>query len=195
MWRAGIFKDSGQYPQGHKGSGIRGQQRSGVRGQGSVKPTTDHRPPATGHWYYGFTLIELLVTLSILSITLSFVIPRLMGREEAELKSTARKLLYTVRRLSDEAVFKKERQVLNVDIDNNEYRKGDDGKRLKLPPGTSVDHLQIGKEEIKKGTASITIFPSGFRDEAMIHLTGKEKGKGYTIVIPALGERFEIREQ
>src|SRR4030067_779332 len=153
MWRDGIFKDSGQYPQGHKGSGIRGQQRSGVRGQGPVTP-------ATGHWYYGFTLIELLVTLSILSITLSFVIPRLMGREEAELKSTARKLLYTVRRLSDEAVFKKERQAINVYINNNEYKKRDDGKRLKLPPGTSVDHLQIGKEVIKKGTASITIFPS-----------------------------------
>jgi len=176
MWRAGTFKGRGQ--------------GSGVRDQRSPFPV----PRSPIQWQLGFTLIELLVVLSILSITLSFVIPRLMGREEAELKSAARKLLYTARRLSDEAVFKKERQVLNVDIDNNEYRKGDDGKRLKLPPGTSVDHLQIGKEVIKKGTASITIFPSGFRDEAMIHLTGKEKGKGYTIVIPALGERFEIRE-
>ncbi|MEK7851965.1 MAG: type II secretion system protein, partial [Deltaproteobacteria bacterium] len=33
----------------------------------------------------GFTLIELLVVLSILSITISFVVPRLMGKEEAEL--------------------------------------------------------------------------------------------------------------
>ena len=185
MWRAGTFKGSGQ------GSGVRvGANLVFAR---QIEALTRIAP--TGHWQFGFTLIELLVVLSILSITLSFVIPRLMGREEAELKSAARKLLYTVRRLSDEAVFKKERQVLNVDIDNNEYRKGDDGKRLKLPPGTSVDHLQIGKEEIKKGTASIIIFPSGFRDEAMIHLTGKSKGKGYTIVIPALGERFEIREE
>ena len=185
MWRAGTFKGSGQ------GSGVRvGANLVFAR---QIEALTRIAP--TGHWQFGFTLIELLVVLSILSITLSFVIPRIMGREEAELKSAARKLLYTVRRLSDEAVFKKERQVLNVDIDNNEYRKGEDGKRTQLPPGISVDHLQIGKEEIKKGMASITIFPSGFRDEAKIHLTGKEKGKGYTVVIPALGERFEIREE
>ncbi|MBI4746657.1 MAG: type II secretion system protein [Deltaproteobacteria bacterium] len=198
MWRAGTFKISGQWSGVSKDqwSVVSGQQRSVVSGQwsGVSGQLTGHRSPTTDHWQLGFTLIELLVVLSILSITLSFVIPRIIGREEAELKSAARKLLYTVRRLSDEAVFKKERQALNLDMDNNEYSKGDDGKRTKLPPGISLDHLQIGKEEIKKGTTSITIFPSGFRDEAMIHLTGKEKGKGYTIVIPALGERFEIRE-
>ncbi|MEK6726303.1 MAG: type II secretion system protein [Deltaproteobacteria bacterium] len=177
MWRAGIFKSTRS-----KELGVRSKNLNSL----PLAPCSLLEK--------GFTLIELLVTLSILSITLSFVIPRIMGREEAELKSAARKLLYTVRRFSDEAVFKKERRVLNVDIDNNEYRKGDDGKRTQLPSGISIDHLQIGKEEIKKGTASITIFPSGFRDEAMIHLTGKEKGKGYTVVIPALGERFEIRE-
>lgn len=175
MWRAGIFKTR-TVPD------LR-TERSGVVESG-LSPFTA-----------GFTLIELLVTLFILSITLSFVIPRIMGREEAELKSAARKLLYTVRRLSDEAVFKKEKQVLNVDIENSEYRKGDGGKRSKLPPGISVDNVLLGKEEIRSGTASITIFPSGLRDEAKIHLTGKGKGKGYTIVIPALGERFEIREE
>ena len=183
MWRAGTFKSRGQ------GSGV------GANLVFARKIEAITRIAPTSHRQTGFTLIELLVVLSILSITLSFVIPRVMGREEAELKSAARKLLYTARRLSDEAVFKKERQVLNIDIDNNEYRKGDDGKRSKLPPGISIDHLQIGKEEIKKGTASITIFPSGFRDEAKIHLTGTSKGKGYTIVIPALGERFEIIEE
>lgn len=177
MWRAGIFKN-----------------REPLAVNRKLLSISMGFSRFTSHVSRGFTLIELLVILSILSITLSFVIPRIMGREEAELKSAARKLLYTVRRLSDEAVFKKERQVFKLDIDNSEYRKGDDGKRSKLPPGVSIDHLQIGKEEIKKGTASITIFPSGFRDEAEIHLAGKGQSKGYTVVIPALGERFEIHE-
>jgi len=118
-----------------------------------------------------------------------------MGKGEAELKSAARRMLYAARRLSDDAVFKKEKQTLNVDIDNSEYWKGDGGKRSKLPPGVSVESVVIGKEEIKIGTAYIVIFPSGFRDEAKISLIGKDKGKRYTVVIPALGERFEICEE
>lgn len=142
----------------------------------------------------GFTLIELLVVLSILSITLSFVVPRLMGREEAELKSTARRLLYTVRRLSDEALFKKEKRVLSIDLDKATYWDGDGRKRSKLPDGVLIEEVMVGREKIGKGTASITFFPSGFRDEAEIQLKGMSQGKGYTVVIPALGERFEIRE-
>ena len=111
----------------------------------------------------GFTLIELLVVLSILSITISFVVPRLMGKEEAELKSASRKLLYTVRRLSDEALFRKEKRVLNIDIKNGEYREGDDGKKLKLPDGLQVENVSLGKEDISRGVASISFFPSGVR--------------------------------
>lgn len=170
-WRTGIYKIRGQ------GSGTMGRLI----------------PEGTGHRQFGFTLIELMVVLSILSITLTFVIPRFMGREEAELKSSARKLLYATRKLSDDAVFKKEKQTLHLDLDNNEYGKGDNGKMSKLPPGVSIDRLLIGKEEIRKGTAFITIFPSGFRDEARIHLS--VNGNGYTVVIPALGERFEILEE
>lgn len=143
----------------------------------------------------GFTLIELLVVLSILSITLSFVVPRLMGREEAELKSSARRLLYTVRQLSDEALFKKEKRVLSIDLDKPAYGDGDGRKRSKLPDGVLIEEVMVGREKIGKGTASITFFPSGFRDEAEIQLKGRGKGKGYTVVIPALGERFEIREE
>ena len=140
----------------------------------------------------GFTLIELLVVLSILSITISFVVPRLMGKEEAELKSASRRLLYTVRRLSDEALFRKEKRVLNIDIKTGEYREGDEGKKLRLPDGIQVESVSLGKEDISRGVASISFFPSGFRDEAEIKLTSR--GKGYTVAIPALGERFEIQE-
>ncbi len=177
MWKAGTFKNRGQ------GSGVRGQ----------LNPEkTGHRPPATGHWSFGFTLIELLVVLSILSITISFVVPRLMGKEEAELKSASRKLLYTARRLSDEALFRKEKRVLNIDIKSGEYREGDEGKKLRLDEGIKIENIALGKEKMSKGTVAISFFPSGLRDEAEVKLIGR--GKGYTVVIPALGERFEIRE-
>lgn len=177
MWKAGIFKTRG------KGQGARSQEKT---------KNADHRPLTTGHCQLGFTLIELLVVLSILSITISFVVPRLMGKEEAELKSASRRLLYVARRLSDEALFRKEKRVLNIDIKTREYREGDEGKKLKLPNGVQVGSVSLGKEDISRGSASIAFFPSGFRDEAEIKLTGK--GKTYTVVIPALGERFKIRE-
>lgn len=187
MWKAGTCKDSGQ----RSGVGANLAFARQIVAITRIAPT-GHRPPTTGHCQFGFTLIELLVVLSILSITISFVVPRLMGKEEAELKSASRRLLYTARRLSDEALFRKEKRVLNIDIKTGEYREGDEGKKLKLPDGVQVENISLGKEDISRGTASISFFPSGFRDEAEIKLTGR--GKGYTVVIPALGERFEIRE-
>lgn len=156
----------------------------------------------------GFTLIELLIVLTILSITLTFIVPRVMGREEAEVRSAARKLLYTVRRLSDEAVYRKEKRVLSIDIENGEYSidgHGDNfqvfhraqavGKKSKLSAGISIKNVVIGKEEISKGPVSIAFFPSGFRDGAEIRLAGRGKGKAYSVIIPAMGERFEIIER
>jgi prepilin-type N-terminal cleavage/methylation domain-containing protein len=147
----------------------------------------------TSHVSRGFTLIELLVVLTILSISLSFVVPRLAGREDMELRSSARRLLYTARQLSDEALFKKEKRVLSIDMEKQEYWEG--SKKTRLPGGVSMEEVKVGKENVNKNIASITFFPSGFRDEAEIQLTGRGKGKGYTVIIPALGERFEIRER
>ncbi len=153
-----------------------------------------HVSRLTSHVSRGFTLIELLVVLSILSITLTFVIPRLMGKEEAELKSSSRRLLYTIRRLSDEALFKKEKKVLSINIDKGEYWEEEKGRKSTLPDGISVAALTVGKKEMVKGTVSVAFFPSGFRDETEIRLKGRE-GKEYTVVVPALGERFEVREK
>ena len=175
MWKTGVFKSSEQ---------LKNRDRL----------FTVHYSLFTDR---GFTLIELLVVLSILSITLTFVIPRLMGKEKAELKSSSRRLLYTIRRLSDEAMFKKEKKVLSINIEKGEYWEEEKGRKSTLPDGISVAALTVGKKEIVKGTVSISFFPSGFRDETEIQLTGRGKGtgKGYTIFVPALGERFEIRER
>ena len=116
-----------------------------------------------------------------------------MGVKEAELRGASRQLLYIVRRLSDEALFKKEKMVLAIDIKNGEYWEENSGKKLKLPDTIHIKDVVVGKGARTSGITTLAFFPSGLRDEAMIHLSDKDKE--YTIVIPALGERFEIHEE
>ncbi len=142
----------------------------------------------------GFTLVELLVVLTILAIGAAYAAPKLVVGETAELKGSARRLLHTIRRLSDEAVFKKEKRILTIDLNAGEYWEGDGRNKARLPSGVFVSGVVIGTEEVHRGAVSITCFPSGLRDEASIQLA-RGGGTGYTIVIPALGERFEVREK
>ena len=141
----------------------------------------------------GFTLVELLVVLSILAIALAYAVPKIAGGETAELKGSARRLLYTIRRLSDEALFTKEKRVLTLDLDNREYWEGDGRTKSRLPGHVSIRSVRIGTAEVTRGVIAITCFPSGLRDDASIVLTSHGP-RGYTVVIPALGERFEVRE-
>ena len=142
----------------------------------------------------GFTLIELLVVLTILAISVAYVAPKLGAGETAELKGSARRLLYAIRRLSDEAVFKKEKRILTIDLDGGEYWEGDGRNKVRLPSGVFVNGVVIGTKEVHRGAVSIACFPSGLRDEASIQLA-RSGGTRYTVVIPALGERFEVREE
>lgn len=122
------------------------------------------------------------------------MIPKLADREGAELKESARRLLYTIRRLSNEAVFRKEKRILNIDLNTGEYWEGDGRRRSRFDNNVFVKRAMIGTEEVQGGALSITCFPSGLRDEATITLSSKGR-TGYTVVIPALGERFELREE
>ena len=142
----------------------------------------------------GFTLVELLVVLAILAISLSYVIPKIAGGETAELKGSARRLLYTIRRLSDEALFTKEKRVLTLDLDHGEYWEGDGRSKSRFPGHVSIRSVMVGTDVVTTGVISITCFPSGFREGASIKLSSQGSG-GYTVVIPALGERFEVREE
>lgn len=142
----------------------------------------------------GFTLIELMIVLTIMAISVVYVTPKLVEGQTAALKGSARRLLHTIRRLSDEAVFKKEKRILTIDLDAREYWEGDGRTKTRLPSGVLVNRVLIGTEEIRRGAVSITCFPSGLRDEASIQLA-RSGGTGYTVVIPALGERFEVLDK
>ena len=146
-------------------------------------------PPAEG-----FTLIELLVVLGIVAISLAYVIPKIAEGETAELKGSARILLHTVRRLSDQALFTKEKRVLTLDLDAREYWEGDGSSRSRLPGHVFIRSVRLGTDDVTTGVVSITCFPSGLRQEASITLSSRGPRR-YTVVVPALGERFEIREE
>ena len=173
MWRTGIFK-TGTVPD------LR-TERSGVVESGLCPFTA------------GFTLIELLVVILILSITISFIVPRIIGKDEVELRGAVRKLLYTAKKLSDDAVFRKERQLLNLNIDGRGYGAKEGGNWVRLPDNVTIEEVLLGKQVIRSGMVTITFFPSGLRDEATIRLSDREGKRKYDIYIPALGERFEIR--
>jgi prepilin-type N-terminal cleavage/methylation domain-containing protein len=192
MWRAGIFKGRGQgsgLPLQAVSRGIRGQLRPKNTIDVSVRPRTETR-----FTNKGFTLIELLVVILILSIIISFVVPRIIGNEEVELRGAARKLFYTVKKLSDDAVFRKEKMILNLDIDGRGYGDREAGNWVRLPDNVTIEEVILGKQGIRRGAVTITFFPSGLRDEITIRLSDREGKRRYDVHIPALGERFEISE-
>lgn len=185
MWRTGIYKT------GDQGSG-KGTVPD-LRMERSEVVESGLSPLATGHWRPGFTLIELLVVILILSITISFIVPRIIGKEEVELRGAVRKLLNTAKKLSDDAVFRKEKMALNLDIDGSGYGAKEGGNWVRLPDNVIIEEVILGKQVIRRGMVTITFFPSGLRDEALIRLSDREGKRKYDINIPALGERFEIR--
>ena len=147
----------------------------------------------------GFTLAELVVVLGIVGLMLVYVAPNLAGGETGELKASARHLLYTVRRLSDEALSTKTKRVLTVDIDRREYWDADGRVKTRLPNHVVFRSVTFGTDEIlTTGVVTITCYPSGLRDQASIILSGRTlpggAGHVYRVVIPALGERFEVRD-
>ena len=142
----------------------------------------------------GFTLLELVVVLGILALMLVYVAPKLAGGETGELKGSARRLLYTARRLSDEALYTKDKRVLTLDLERREYWEGDGRNKARLPNDVFFRSVIIGEQPVTQGVVTLTCYPSGLRDGGSITLSGRGS-RAYTIVIPALGERFEIRDE
>mgnify|MGYP001593607021 CR=1 FL=1 len=180
MWRTGICRAVSREPLAVNTSEVRGDSYS-------LQLTADG--------LRGFTLIELLVVILILSITISFIVPRIIGKEEVELRGAVRKLLNTAKKLSDDAVFRKKKMALNLDIDGSGYGAKEGGNWVRLPDNVTIEEVLLGKQVIRRGMATITFFPSGLRDETLIRLSDREGKRKYDVYIPALGERFEIHER
>ena len=95
-----------------------------------------------------------------------------MEGETAAAQGVGQETPGSIRRLSDEAVFKKEKRFLTIDLDAREYWEGHGRNKARLPSGVFVNGVVIGKEEVHRGAVSITCFPSGLRDEASISSRG-----------------------
>ncbi len=139
-----------------------------------------------------FTLIELIVVISIISILLSFSIPRLdisfFSDNERKISSW---ILLNVKALKQKAVKEKTLQALNIDLDNNQMwlssgpvPKDTDGTEeteeaeeipkenaYQIPSGYCLMDVEfVNEDKITKGVVRIQFYKKGYSDKVLIHI-------------------------
>ena len=137
----------------------------------------------------GFTLIELMVVMLLISIILAVAIPRFEGSFlQDPAKKISRWMINTVRTLRSNALQSQKLQTLVVDLNDNrmwtiQADMDEDAlaaaseRSFRMPSAVRiVDVIFPEREQISSGNAEIHFYPSGFSDEAVIHLeTGNTK--------------------
>jgi Tfp pilus assembly protein FimT len=146
------------------------------------KENRSHRPRKGA----GFTLMEILVVCFIISLTLVVSIPALRDTLLTDpLKTTARKIIGTVRSLREDAIREQQAYVLTFDLaekriryqkegdQNPEKAAGDDGNMgMELPSSVHIMDIWTksdGKQN--KGTITLWISPQGYMDKTVVHIT------------------------
>lgn len=148
-----------------------------------------------------FTLIELIVVISLISILLAFAIPRL---DNSFFSNNKRKLsswiLLNVKSLKEKAVREQTKNILVVDIDNNqmwvsgesvsgESVSGDTpkGNEYKLPDGFRLMDVEfLNDEKITSGIAEIHFYGRGYSDKALIHIEDRDENRFSYLIEPFL---------
>lgn len=147
----------------------------------------------------GFTLIELIVVIALISLFLSFTIPRF--RETLltnESQKNYRWILGTIRELKRRAVEENRGFALHVDVntrtfwitdesmsDESRLLAGQDG--YVLTESLSVLDVEFPhKEKVTSGRADIFFYKAGYSDKALIHLESKDTGRLSFLVEPFL---------
>ena len=147
-----------------------------------------------------FTLIELIVVIALISIMLAFAIPRL---DSSFFSNNKRKLsswiLLNVKSLKEKAVREQVKNILAVDIDNNqmwifsepvsaefaESPESDDApvaapekNEYKLPDGYRLMDVEfLNNEKMTSGIAEIHFYPQGYSDKALIHIEDRDENR------------------
>jgi len=161
-----------------------------------------------------FTLIELIVVIALISIMLAFAIPRL---DNSFFSNNKRKLsswiLLNVKSLKEKAVREQTKNILTVDIDNNqmwvssETVSGEspesggepvaapEKNEYKLPDGFRLMDVEfLNDEKITSGTAEIHFYAQGYSDKALIHIEDRDEHR-FSYLIESFLLHVKIEDQ
>ena len=135
------------------------------------------------HQSWGFTLIELMVVMLLITIVLTVAVPRLgSGIMQDPQKHVTRWMISTARTLRAMAVEKQQIQTLVIDLDNHRMWTTDAqmneeamaaaaDKAFDLPSSIKIADVEFpNKERVASGTVAIQFYPSGYADQALVHL-------------------------
>ncbi len=150
----------------------------------------------------GFTLLELIIVITVLSVVVMLVAPRLPSTNSSALKSSARALASTVRYLGETSVTGKKYYRLHLNISANSIRitrKLPSGEELP-PDDTLFDRKILGSQvfisdvhtprlgKVTEGEVLIDFNSAGLSEFLTIHLNAGA-GKEFTVIgFPANGK-------
>lgn len=131
----------------------------------------------------GFTLVEIVVVMVLISLFMVFSVPLFSNIGTSSLDSSARRLSGTIKYLFNESAISGLEYRLIYDLDRGTYRAQvleadgtlvdapDQGREAALKGTVSFMDLQLpGRGKFSAGQVTTRLHPSGWVEEATIHL-------------------------
>ena len=154
------------------------------------------------HLQAGFTLLELIIVLIVLSAILVITFPRMEAFfSGGYLKSTARRLVGTIRYLHDRSATTGKRLHLCYDLDENEYWVEEEneegefeesktvlGRKETLPEGIKFLDIITPEGKINSGQTFTFFSPKGYVTKSSIHLQNEKEEVQTLLVKGTMGQ-------
>lgn len=148
----------------------------------------------------GFTLLELMVVITLIAILLGVAMPRLGSTLVTDpTGKVSRWLISNISALKTEAVRTQKQYALRIDLDSQRLWVIHEGmtpeaetaaetdKAYRLPESVQLHSLLLpGQDPIHSGMASISFYPKGYSDRALIRLTNNDDERYTFWVAPFL---------
>lgn len=144
--------------------------------------------PASQSSERGFTLIELMVVVFLIALFSALVIPRLPDIDAGGSERGARRIAGMTKFLYNEAALTGKEHRLLFDLDHNLLRPrtlnasqevvavNGLSDETKLPSGVKFLDVKVaGQEKVSSGAATMTISPSGWLPQTIIHLQNRDQ--------------------